>query len=390
MTTETSTLNLSQTLPDYRAPHRPLPLDDHARLETLAFRYGATYDSYLATEPDRQVFWARDVPAAVAYVRDGRYVHISGGLLADASDKPALLLEVVRWAERERLVLSFYNLTDDDVPLVRDFGFQVTKWGEELLVDLTECAWAGKPYEWLRRQTNFCRRQQIVVRECDRARMSAREWHRVSEELGEISQAQLVNKPQRDEIRFLEGRFDLEYLRRRRLFVAASDDGAGRIEGFLLCNPCLDGARWAFETYRRRPDAVRGTMPYLMHQAMQQLQAAGVASVSLCLMPGLRCETPLPGDSPLARWSMVLATRYFSFIHDTRGMYHYKSRFRPSFVNRYLAVRPRLSLGSACSFVRVLGVLDLHAGHLLRQAAQRLRSAASRRTLSTPDEEGRD
>ncbi|HEV3137448.1 MAG TPA: phosphatidylglycerol lysyltransferase domain-containing protein, partial [Pirellulales bacterium] len=162
------------------------------------------------------------------------------------------------------------------------------------------------------------------------------------------------------------------------------DGGVGRIEGFLLCNPCLNGARWAFETYRRRPDAIRGTMPYLMHQAMQRLQQEDVESVSLCLVPGLRCEMPLPGDSPLARWSMVLATRYFSFIHDTRGMYHYKSRFRPQFANRYLAVRPRLTLASAWSFVRVLGVLDLRFGNLARQAAQRLRSAASRRTLSMP------
>jgi phosphatidylglycerol lysyltransferase len=81
---------------------------------------------------------------------------------------------------------------------------------------------------------------------------------------------------------------------------------------------------------------------------------------------------------------MHIATRYFSFIHDTHGIYHFKSRFRPRFVNRYLAVRPRLSLGAACSFVRVLGVLDLCAGGLLRQAGARLRTLTSRRTLAKP------
>ncbi|MBI3839583.1 MAG: DUF2156 domain-containing protein [Planctomycetia bacterium] len=390
MATGISILNPLQTISAPRTFGRPLLADDKSRLEALAFRYGASYDSYLAAEPDRQVFWAREVPGAVAYVRDRRYVHIAGGLLAPTAAKPQLLAEIVCWADRERLVLSFYNLTDDDLPLVRDAGFQVTKWGEEALVDLTACTWLGKPYEWLRRQTSFCRRHRIVVRECNPARMSAAEWDRVAAELVEISQALLGHKPQRDEIRFLEGRFDLADISRRRLFVAASDDGAGRIEGFLMCNPCLDGTRWSFETYRRRPDAIRGTMPYLMHQVMQRLQTEEVESVSLCLVPGLRCETPLPGDSPLARWSMVLATRYFSFIHDTRGMYHYKSRFRPRFASRYLAVRPRLSFGSAWSFVGVLGVLDLRLGNLVRQAAQRLRSAASRRTLSTPEPDGRD
>jgi phosphatidylglycerol lysyltransferase len=192
----------------------------------------------------------------------------------------------------------------------------------------------------------------------------------------------LGEKPQRDAIRFLEGRFDASRPGRRRLFVALSDGGLGRIEAFLICNPMQAGTRWAFETYRRRPDAVRGAMPYLMHQAMIRLQSEGVEAVSLCLVPGLRCETPLPGDSALARRSMVVATRYFNFIHDTRGMYHYKSRFRPRFENRYLAVTPGVSLGSAWSLVRVLGVLNLAPGHLMRQAVQRIRSSASRRTLS--------
>jgi phosphatidylglycerol lysyltransferase len=388
LSTQTSTKDAQPTTSAVRAFQGPSLAEDPSRLESLAFCYGASYDSYLAVEPDRRVFWARTVPGAAAYVRAGRYVHIGGGLLAPERAKRQLLDEITCWADDEQLVLSFYNLTDDDLPLVRGAGFQVTKWGEEALVDLTACTWEGKAYEWLRRQTSFCCRQQIAVRECHRARMPAAEWDRIAKELNEISHAELGRKPQRDEIHFLEGHLDLAHFDRRRLFVAESHQGAGRIEGFLVCNPCLDGTRWAFETYRRRPDAVRGAMPFLMHQAMRQLQAEGVASVSLCLVPGLRCETPLPGDSPLARWSMVLASRHFSFIHDTRGMYHYKSRFRPRFANRYLAVRPRLSLGSAWSFVRLLGVLDLRFGNLLRLASHRLRSAASRRTLSVPATDG--
>ena len=287
-------------------------LEQQRRLEPLAFCYGATYDSYLSTESDRRVFWARAVTGAVAYVQSGRYVHVAGGLLAAPAAKRRLLDEVVRWADGAGLVLCFYNLTDQDVPLVREQGFQVTKWGEEALVDLPECTWSGKAYEWLRRQTNYCQRQGLAVSECLRA-SEAEGWNDVAAELLEISRTQLVNKPQADEIHFLEGRFDPSQPRRRRLFVARAEGGRGRIECFLVCNPCLAGSLWVFETYRRRSDAVRGSMPFLMHQAMRQLRAEGVRAVSLCLVPGLRCDVPLAGDSPLARWSMVLATRYFNF-----------------------------------------------------------------------------
>jgi phosphatidylglycerol lysyltransferase len=362
--------------------------DESSRLEGLAFRHGATYDSYLTTEADRQVFWSGSGAGAVAYVRDGRYLHVAGGLLAPRNAKPQLLSELVRWADARRLVLVCYNMGDDDLPLLVDAGFQVTKWGEEAIVDLSGVTWSGRAYEWVRRQTNFCRRQGLEVYEYDWAKSPPADWQNVAAELMEISGIQMANKPQRHAMRFLEGHVALANLRRRRLFLARSDGGAGRIEGFLLCNPCLGGTRWAFETYRRRSDAIRGTMPHLMHQAMRQLQGEGVASVSLCLVPGLHCDRPLPNDSPLVRWSVVIGTRYFNFIHDTRGMYHYKSRFRPRFVNRYVAVRPHFSIGAACSFVRVLGVLDLHVGHVLRQTVQRLGRAASRRTLLTPETGG--
>jgi lysylphosphatidylglycerol synthetase-like protein (DUF2156 family) len=156
LSTQISNSIASPTLRGFSALHRPAA-NDTSRLDAFAFQYGASYDSYLAVEPDRQVFWSREVPGAATYVRSGRYVHVGGGLLAPAGAKSLLLAEMIRWADRERLVLSFYNLTDDDLPLVRGAGFQVTKWGEEAIVDLTECTWSGKPYEWLRRQSSFCR-----------------------------------------------------------------------------------------------------------------------------------------------------------------------------------------------------------------------------------------
>ncbi len=39
-------------------------------------------------------------------------------------DKPALLDEIVRWADRDKLVPAFYNLADDDLPLVRAAAFK--------------------------------------------------------------------------------------------------------------------------------------------------------------------------------------------------------------------------------------------------------------------------
>jgi phosphatidylglycerol lysyltransferase len=351
-------------------------------LEELAFFFGPYYDSYLATEPGREVFWSRGGRGAVGLVRMGRYLQAGGGLIAPRGHREGLLAELVARAESRGESLSFYNVAENDLPLFRGYGFQATKLGEEAVIDLEEWGCQGRAFEWLRRQVNYCRRQQLRAQEYGPETVSWHQWERLADETRQMSAAFLAAKPQAGELRFLDGTFDPTRLGRRRLFAARS--AGGRVEGFLVCNPYLGGEGWAFEIYRQRRDAIRGTIPFLMHQAIETLRQEDVRRVSLCLVPGLRAQTPLPGDSPLARRALAVGSRYFNFIFDTAGLYHYKSRFRPRFESRYLCARPALSLGSAWALVRLLGVLDIDCGKLARLGYQRLRKRHRRVTLAVP------
>ena len=363
---------------------RPLP-----SLEDFAFRYGQYYDSYLATEPDREAIWAHDRGGVVAMVRVGRYVQAGGGLFAPRGNRDGLLAEVVSHCDARGDCLTFYNVTEADLPLFRRHGFQATKLGEEAVIDLDDWCCRGRSFEWLRRQVNYCRRQELRVAEYSPDEMPRRDWRRLAAEMTEISDAFLADKPQAGELRFLDGTFHPDRLGRRRLFLARTDHGRGRVEGFLVCNPYLAGSGWAFEIYRRRTDAVRGTIPFLMHEAIETLREENVRQVSLCLVPGLGAATPMPGDSAVARRALTLASRHFNFIFDTAGLYHYKSRFRPRFESRYLCARPALSLGSAWAVVRLLGVLDINPGKLARLAFKRARCWSRRQTLAMPNCDGK-
>src|ERR1700722_2810856 len=121
-----------------------------ARLEDFAFRFGRSAESYLVTEPGRESFWLPDYSGVIVYLRRGRYLHVGGGLLAADADKPLLLETFTRWTTKSRLRPLFYNIAPDEVSLFREFGFQVTKWGEEAIIDLAEATWKGKRYEWVR------------------------------------------------------------------------------------------------------------------------------------------------------------------------------------------------------------------------------------------------
>ncbi len=322
-------------------------------LEEYAYRYGRTYDSYLVNDTDRECFWSRGGEGAVGFVRMGRYLKVCGGLLAPDECKGLLLAELVEHAARRGHCLSFYNVTDDDLPLFRDFGFQVTKWGEEAIVALPERTWEGKAFEWVRRQTNYCLRRGLSFGECGPDELSTEGGNVLHSEFREISASLLAAKPQANELRFLDGSFDPNRLGRKRIFVARADEGAGRVEGFLVANPGGNGRFWSFELYRHRPDAVGGTGTVLMHQAMQSLASEGVESISLCLLPGLRAGEARPGDSVLARRGLAWGSRYFNFLFDTAGLYHFKSRFRPRYENRYICARPKITIGSAWALIRL-------------------------------------
>jgi phosphatidylglycerol lysyltransferase len=302
--------------------------------------------------------------------------------LAAERHRESLLAEVVVAADRSGEVVSFYNVAERDLPLFRDYGFQATKLGEEAAIDLEQWDCRGKSFEWLRRQVNYCRRQGLSVTEVVRQESSPQEWQSLIADLTEVSAGFLAAKPQAGELRFLDGEFNPHFLGRRRVFAAR--DKTGRIEGFLVCHPYRNGASWAFEIYRQRPDAVRGTVPFLMHETIRTLQEQDARRVSLCLVPGLRADGGLPGDSILVRRGLLLGSRYFSFIFDTAGLYHFKSRFRPTFESRYLCARPKVTLGSAWSLVRLLGVLELDAGKMARVIVRRLRQRGRRATMAVP------
>ena len=342
-------------------------------LEDFAFRYGRSSESYLVTEPGRESFWMPDRSGVIVFLRRGRYLHVGGGLLAPAALSRSLLAAFTRWAAKAGLRPLFYNIAVDEAPLFREAGFQLTKWGEEAVIELAGLTWKGKRYEWVRRQSNYALRHGLEFVECHPDLMSHDAWDRLSHELTEVANGILSERPQVGDIGFLNGRFDPMHLGRRRLFLARHTR-LGRVEGFLLCNPMQGGNAWALELYRDRPDAVRGTIPFLMQQAIERFQDEHVERVSLCLVPGVRCDRRLPGDSPLIRHAMVLS-QYFSFIFDVAGLYHFKSRFRPRFDDRFICAYPAVTLGAACSFIGLCGALRLNSVKLVRRLWRQFRYA---------------
>src|SRR5690606_23394997 len=128
---------------------------------------------------------------------------------------------------------------------------------------------------------------------------SPEDWQATLDEVIAICEEGLDLRPQREELKFFDGRIGEHELGRRRLFIARADEGRGRIEGFVVCNPMLGGRMWSTEIYRHRNDEVRGTVPFLFHHLILALQDEGAEQVNLCIVPARGALAPLPGDNPV-------------------------------------------------------------------------------------------
>ena len=357
----------------------PVTMDSAAiaHLEATAYRFGRSYDSYLVMDLDRLYFWSSGGRAVLGFVLKGPHAVVVGGLIGPDEARETLLTEFMEHCRRHGWTACFGLVSERDLPLFDRHGFQSTKIGEDALIDLRHCTWQGNAYEWVRRQSHYGQRHGLVCHEIGSSTATA---NRMSE-LAEISKQFLDRSPHGHTMHYFVSRFDPDRLSRRRVFAAIADGGAGRAEGFIVCTPYRDGTAWAIEMYRSRLDAVRGTVPFLMHQAMQIFKDEGVEEVSLCLMPSAHCDQRRPGDSWLICTYIKITHRYLNFILDTQGIYHFKTRFRPRCENIYCSVWPKASLRPLHAMLSVWGTLQFSLRRTMGRGLRRLRIRRQRGTL---------
>ncbi len=210
-------------------------------LHAFAYQYGEQYDSYLATEPGRELFWSSGERGLISFTPHsppcarGRRAHRSR-----RNTNCRLLEEFLDHTERLPLAARLLLHQEEDLPIFRDVGFRVTKLGEDAIVDLGDCTFGGKPYEWVRRQANYCSEtdwsRAKPVQDCNLPKNGTPRWPKFS--------------------RFVATRWPTN--RSRRNWSSSTDASAntnwdcgdclspavrrrGRIEGFVVCNPMRGG-----------------------------------------------------------------------------------------------------------------------------------------------------
>ena len=342
---------------------RPAPA--RAKLESWVKRYGINSTSYVLLEGPKQYFTSPRVDGFLAYqVRAGVAV-IGGDAVCSLRQAPELIRNFV--AAMAGCPVVAYQVSPQMRDAFRKSGFQDIQIGKEAIFDLSRFSIAGGLMELVRAATNKAMREGVVVSEHKPFALGTRS---VNHELQVISAEWLRSKGEH-EFGFLLGSLGLEQRSAKRYFIARSGGGAGRIEGFIVCEPIYGRNGYYLDVTRRRADAIRGTMELITTEILRLMSTEGCEMVSMGLAPLALLDDPDLSGHPRLTSLMRFVYQRVNNNYDFKLLYRYKAKYHPhAWEPRYLCFnQKRLTLRMVYAAVQVRNAISV--GSLLRKGPKK-------------------
>ena len=182
----------------------------------------------------------------------------------------------------------------------------------------------------------------------------------INDELREISSQWLKGKGNH-ELGFVLGSLGLDHPSAKRYFIGRCENGTGRIEGFIVCEPIYGRSGYYLDVTRRRPDAVRGTMELLTTEILRSLHDRGYHMASMGLAPLALLDDPDLENHPVLAKLMRFVYERVNVNYDFKLLYRYKAKYHPhTWEPRYFCFNQRrMSLGMLYAVVQVRNAISL-------------------------------
>ncbi len=341
----------------------------------LALEHARTADGLLVGEPGRGLLFAARDQAVAGPIRCGRTALIPGGPLAAPEDVGDLLAFVEAWAGPFGLAPLWLNVTAAELPALLAAGLRPTRTGSDCVVRHPG-RWTGGRFRAVR----------AACRRADRAGVAVRELGGNDPAWGDLAAvfaAHLAAKPQRGAAVGFSAPVPSPGGPRRVWAATAGATGGGRrTVGYASAHPLgvrePDGSRrWTLGGFHTDPTAPPGTAARLVRGVLDALGAEGAVAVSLGPAPAVLCGPAPLGENPLVVRGVRAWFRRGNGLFDARGLWHFKSRFRPTLEPLYACGTPRVSVRQAADFVRASGVLRADPQAVLRNSLADLRRPAA-------------
>ena len=325
-----------------------------AKLDSWVRRYGVSSNSYVLLEGPKSYFTSPGVDGFLAYQVSAGVALVAGDPVCAPSQARKLIHDFAVAMVRP---VGAYQVSPLMLEAFRQEGFDDVQIGKEAVFDLDRFTLAGGKMELVRAATNKARREGLVVSE---HHPFAADANAINQELSEISDEWLKGKGNQ-ELGFVLGSLGLERPSAKRYYIARSNNGAGRIEGFVVCEPIYGRHGYYLDVTRRRSDAVRGTMELLTTEILRLLREEGYEMASMGIAPLAQLDDPDLADHPLLTRLMRFVYQRVDVKYDFKLLYRYKAKYHPhAWEPRYFCFNQRrLSINMLYALIRVRNTITV-------------------------------
>jgi len=281
--------------------------------------------SAFAIQADKHHLQVAEGTALVGYAVRGSVALACGDPLAAPDRLKQALQEYLEFCHRNGWTPCVYEGAQEHLSLYEQLGLRTLKIAEEALINLKEFSLAGNKRANLRAMVNKVSKTGMVIERYDRA---VTRHPQKDEQLESISEEWLSEK-RLGEMSFTLGRFSLEALENKPLFLAREGD---RIVAFCSWLPYRSGHAAVLDLMRKRRNAAAGTMDLLLALSLQHLKTDGLEQASLGNAPLANVGEP---HTTLDRGVSLLFENLNSF-YGYKNLFQFKKKFAPRWEGRYL------------------------------------------------------
>ena len=294
---------------------------NHARL--LVQSYGKSALDYFKYYPDKLLFFNGN--GFLAYKIEGSYAVVLELPVCENDENVFLILkEFEQFCYGNGLRTFYYRIAEESTEIFRQMKKKVLFIGREAVLNLEKFSLTGSKMHPLRNAINKAKKMgytfHIYTPEIKDG---------VIQKLQQVSDSWLKN-PGKTEMIFSQGMFLPELIKKTE--VMAIENPEEKIVAFLNIIPDYVKGEGTYDLIRITDDAPTGIIYYLLTEMFEYLKGQGITKVNL----GMVAFAGIEDAKTVGEKSIKFALDWIKSLSHFKGQYHFKDKFNPEWVNKYL------------------------------------------------------
>ena len=313
---------------------------NHAKL--LVEKYGNSALDYFKYYPDKQFYFSDDGFLAYKTYKNFAVV-LELPVCQTDEQKIALISKFEKFARSNGLETFYFRIPENAVEWFKKLDKKLLFIGQEAILNLETFSLRGSKMHPIRNAISKAKRlgynYQVYLPPITDG---------IIQKLKQVSD-EWLSIPGKSETRFSQGIFLPELIKNNPIITI--ENGEGKIVAFLNIIPDYEKEEGTYDLIRTTKDAPTGIIYFLLIELFEWLKQQGIYKVNM----GMVAFAGIKNPKNMTERTIKFALDKLKNLNYFKGQYLFKEKFKPQWVNKYLAYNNDYNL---VNFPRVLKAIS--------------------------------